>query len=311
MSIDLKADDATTIERAAGSPAPAGGGIGRLDPGRPPSRRFSVLDLRPGLLLAIGYLILLAIAFVAPGALTHTDPLQVDPQLSFLPPGAEHMLGTDDSGRDVYARIVHGARLSLLTGLTATAVAAAGGTVVGLVAGLGHRILEGTLMRLLDITLAVPELLLALVVITLLGGGTRNAIWALGIGGVPYYARLVRAQVHLARRSTYVEAATTLGLSRLTVIVRHILPNSIRPLLVLATIGVGSMIGAGASLSFLGLGAEPPSPEWGAALSVGRNFISNAPWLVTVPAVALTLTVVSITVVGRELRRRSEGRTGR
>jgi peptide/nickel transport system permease protein len=273
--------------------------------------RVTLWDLRPGLLLAIGYLVLLAVAFVAPDLLAPGDPLAVDPQRSFQPPGGEHLLGTDDSGRDVYTRIVHGARLSLLTGLAATAIAATGGTVVGLIAGLGHRVLEGVIMRLLDITLAVPELLLALVVITLLGGGTSNAIWALGVGGIPYYARMVRAQVHLARRSTYVEAATTLGLTRLTIILRHVLPNSIRPLVVLATIGVGSMIGAGASLSFLGLGAEPPSPEWGAALSIGRNFIANAPWLVIVPAAALTLTVVSITVVGRELRRRSEGRTGR
>ncbi|MFC7622816.1 ABC transporter permease [Microlunatus sp. GCM10028923] len=268
-------------------------------------------ELRPGLTLAVAFLALLLAAVLAPGLLAPHDPLAVDPARSFLAPGGDHLLGTDESGRDVLSRMIHGARLSLMIGISATVIAVAGGTLLGLLAGLSHRIFEAAVMRFIDVALAVPELLLALVVITLLGGGTQNAIWALGIGGIPYYARMVRAQAHVVRRATYVEAATALGLPRWRVIVRHILPNSIKPVLILATIGVGAAIGAGASLSFLGLGAAPPSPEWGATLSVGRNFISNAPWLVVVPAVTLTLTVVSITVVGRELRRRSEGRTGR
>jgi peptide/nickel transport system permease protein len=269
------------------------------------------ITFRPGLSLAALFLLLLALAVAVPNLLAPADPLLVDSAKSFLPPGAGHLLGTDDSGRDVLSRMIYGARLSLTIGFAATAIAAVGGVVIGLLAGLSHRVVEAAVMRFLDVALAVPELLLALVVITLLGGGTQNAIWALGVGGIPYYARLVRAQAHVVRRSPYVEAATTLGLSRFRVIVRHVLPNSIKPLLVLATIGVGAMIGAGASLSFLGLGAAPPSPEWGATLSVGRNFIDNAPWLILVPGVTLTLTVVSIAVVGRELRRRSEGRTGR
>ncbi|MFC9691036.1 ABC transporter permease [Kribbella sp. NPDC056951] len=273
--------------------------------------RLRGVTFRPGLTLAVLFLIVLAVAVVAPKLLAPSDPLLVDPAKSFLPPGSGHLLGTDESGRDVLSRMIHGARLSLTIGIAATAISAIGGVVLGLLAGLSHRWVEAAVMRFIDVSLAVPELLLALVVITLLGGGTQNAIWALGIGGIPYYARLVRAQAHVVRRSTYVEAAGTLGLSRLQVIARHVLPNSIKPLLVLATIGVGGMIGAGASLSFLGLGAAPPSPEWGATLSVGRNFISNAPWLIVVPAVTLTLTVISIAVVGRELRRRSEGRSGR
>lgn len=273
--------------------------------------RFAVSRLRPGLAAAVAFLAVLLVAVVAPGPVAPYDPLAVDPARSFLPPGGDHLLGTDESGRDVLSRMIHGSRLSLTIGFAATAIAVSGGILLGLVAGLSHRIVEATVMRFLDIALAVPELLLALVVITLLGGGTQNAIWALGIGGIPYYARMVRAQAHLVRASGYVEAATALGLPAWRVIIRHILPNSIKPVLILATIGIGAAIGAGASLSFLGLGAAPPSPEWGATLSVGRNFISNAPWLVIVPAVTLTLTVVSITVVGRELRRRSEGRTGR
>ncbi|HLT60668.1 MAG TPA: ABC transporter permease [Microlunatus sp.] len=273
--------------------------------------RVAVSRLRPGLAAAVAFLAVLLVAVVAPGPVAPYDPLAVDPARSFLPPGGDHLLGTDESGRDVLSRMIHGSRLSLTIGFAATAIAVTGGILLGLVAGLSHRIVEATVMRFLDIALAVPELLLALVVITLLGGGTQNAIWALGIGGIPYYARMVRAQAHLVRASGYVEAATALGLPAWRVIIRHILPNSIKPVLILATIGIGAAIGAGASLSFLGLGAAPPSPEWGATLSVGRNFISNAPWLVIVPAVTLTLTVVSITVVGRELRRRSEGRTGR
>jgi peptide/nickel transport system permease protein len=163
-------------------------------------------------------------------------------------------------------------------------------------------------MRVLDVFLAVPELLLALVIIGIIGGGTLNAIIAIGFGGIASYARIVRAQTHRVRAATYVEAARVLGQGRTRVIIRHVLPNAIKPILVLATIGVGGAIGAGASLAFLGLGTPPPSPEWGAMLSVGRNFISNAPWLILIPAALLVLTVLAITTIGRDITRRTEGR---
>lgn len=264
---------------------------------------------RPGLVLAWIFIGWLLVAFLLPQVLAPGDPLDVDPMRTFIAPGLEHWFGTDESGADIYTRVVHGARASLVIGLAATVIGLTLGVTVGLLAGLGNRWVEATLMRFLDVGLAVPELLLALVVIGIIGGGTFNAIVAIGVGSVAYYARIVRAQAHKVRSAAYVEAARTLGFSHSKVLFRHILPNSIKPVLLLATIGVGGAIGAGASLSFLGLGTPPPAPEWGAMLSVGRNFISNAPWLIVIPSAFLVATVLSITVIGRDLQRRSEGRS--
>lgn len=263
---------------------------------------------RPAVAIAWAFITILGVAVIAPQALAPGDPLAVDPTATFIAPGGEHWFGTDESGGDIYTRIVHGTRTSIMIGLAATAIAVTLGALVGVAAGLSHRFVESGIMRALDVFLAVPELLLALVIIGIIGGGTLNAIIAIGFGGIAYYARIVRAQTHRVRASIYVEAARVLGQSRTRVIVRHVLPNAIKPILVLATIGVGGAIGAGASLAFLGLGTPPPSPEWGAMLSVGRNFISNAPWLILIPAALLVATVLAITTIGRDLTRRTEGR---
>lgn len=274
-----------------------------------PVRRRRVYRFRPGLIIATIFLGWVAVASIAPQLLASGNPLTTNPAQAFQAPSLSHWLGTDESGRDIYTRIVYGARESLVIGLAATAIGLSLGIAVGLFAGLNHRWVESAVMRFLDVTLAVPDLLLALVIIAIIGGGMFNAIIAIGLGSVAYYARIVRAQTHKVRKAPYVEAASVLGYSRFSVIWRHVLPNSIKPVLVLAPIGIGSAIGAGASLSFLGLGTPPPAPEWGAMLSVGRNFIANAPWLILVPSVFLVATVLAFTVVGRDLRRRSEGRT--
>jgi peptide/nickel transport system permease protein len=265
--------------------------------------------LRPGLAVAGVLVAVVLVAAVVPQWLAPHDPLAISDAGAFLRPGTGHLLGTDESGRDVLSRMIYGARPSLVMGLGATLIALVGGTVLGLVAGLGHRFTESAVMRLVDVFLSVPELLLALVVITLTGAGTSNALFAVAIASVPSYARMVRAQAHLVRRSTYVEAAAVLGVPRWKVVVRHILPNAIRPVLVLATIGVGTAISAGAALSFLGLGEAPPAPEWGGMLSTGFQYISNDWLMVAIPGAAITATVLSISVLGRELRRRTEGRT--
>lgn len=271
--------------------------------------RTGRLRLRPGLTLAGIFVAVVVVAAVVPSLLAPHSPLEISTAGAFLPPGAGHLLGTDESGRDVLSRLIYGARPSLVMGLGATAIAVTGGTALGLLAGLGNRFTEGLVMRLVDVVLSVPELLLALVVITLAGSGVTNTLFAVAFASIPSYARIVRAQTHLVRRSTYVEAATALGIRRSTVIVRHVLPNAIRPVLVLSTIGVGTAISAGAALSFLGLGATPPAAEWGDMLSIGLQYISNDWLAVALPGAAITLTVLSITVLGRELRRRSEGRT--
>lgn len=266
------------------------------------------LALRPGLLLAALFVALLVLAALQPGSLVSADPLDASARQAFQAPSSLHWLGTDENGRDILARLVYAVRPSLVLGLSATALGLLLGTVLGLLAGLGPRLVDGAVMRLVDVLLAFPDLLLALVIITFFGQGALNTIIAVGIASVPRYARLVRAQTLVVRNAGYVEAATTLGLPRRQVIWRHVLPNAIKPILILATIGIGSTIVAGAALSFLGFGAPPPEPEWGGMLAIGRNYLANAWWLVAWPALAITLTVVSITAIGRELLRRNEGK---
>ena len=276
--------------------------------GNRPLRLVGFTQLRPGLLLAGVFVGLLLLAAVVPQWLAPYDPLEASARMAFQAPSNVHWLGTDENGRDVLSRLIYGVRSSLFMGLAATALGLAWGTLLGLIAGLGPRWLDGALMRGIDVLLYFPDLLLALVIITFFGQGTANLILAIGIAGVPRYARLVRAQTLSVRNAGYVESAVTLGQSHLAVVLRHILPNAFKPVLILATIGVGGAITAGAALSFLGFGAPPPAPEWGGMMSIGRSFLANAPWLVAWPALIITLTVVSISAIGRELLRRSEGK---
>ena len=263
---------------------------------------------RPGVWGAAVFLTLLIAAALFPGLLVSGAPNGTDRLAALQGPAADHPLGTDANGRDLLTRIVHGARPSLLAGLGVTALSIAAGTVVGLAAGLGGRIADETLMRLVDVVLSIPTLMLALLVITITGPGVFNTVLAIAFFMVPKYARLIRTQVAVIRRAGFVEAATSLGLTRVRIVLRHILPNAFQPLLALATIEVGAAIVAVASLSFLGLGAAPPAPEWGAMLAGGRDYFSVAWWVAVFPGAAITLTVLSITVLGRYLQRRLEGR---
>ncbi|MCU1717229.1 ABC transporter permease [Pseudomonas sp. 5P_3.1_Bac2] len=263
---------------------------------------------RPGLLLAGLFVLFLLIASIVPSWLVHTDPFAVSARDAFRGPSAAHWLGTDENGRDVLARLIYGVRNSLLLGISASLIALLGGSFLGLLAGLGKRWLDTLLMRLIDVLSAFPDLLLVLLIITFWGGGLVNTVLALGVAGIPRFARIVRAQTQLVRRAPYVEAALTLGLPRFTVVVRHVLPNAIRPVLILATISVGGNIVIGSLLSFLGFGAPPPTPEWGAMLAVGYGYMANAWWLVVAPSVLVMLTVLAITALGRTLLRYSEGK---
>lgn len=267
--------------------------------------------IRPGVLLAAGFLVLLLVAVVAPGLLAHSSPDAASALDILQPPGHGHILGTDQNGRDLYARVIHGTRGSVLTGLAATALALVAGTVLGSLGALGGRIADMGVMRLVDILLAVPGMVMALLVITVAGAGTVNSVIAIAVIGVPGYARLIRGQILVVRRSAYVEAAVALGTSRGRIAVRHVVPNALPPVLLFATIGTGAAIGAEAALSFLGLGPRPPAPQWGAMLQQGQEYFSVAWWTAVVPGVALTLTVLSVTVTGQYLQRRFEGRSAR
>ena len=199
----------------------------------------------------------------------------------------------------------------MLTGLAATGLALTAGIVLGSVGALAGRWADTIAMRLVDMLLAVPGMVMALLVITVAGTGTVNTVIAVAVISVPGYARMVRGQILVVQRSAYVEAAVALGVRPLRIAVRHVVPGALPPVLLLATIGTGAAIGAEAALSFLGLGPRPPAPQWGAMLQQGQEYFSVAWWTAVVPGVALTLTVLSVTVTGQYLQRRFEGRSAR
>ncbi len=255
-----------------------------------------------GFLLPLAFVVLLLAAVAAPQWFTALAPDAVDPEAILLPPGAGHWFGTDELGRDLFCRVIYGTSQSLAIGLGAMVIGCLGGVTLGTAAALAPPLLRGVLVRLIDILLAFPELLLALLVIAVLGRGPVNTLLAVGLAHIAGYARLVRSQVLQVKFSGYVEHAVTLGEPGATIIARHIVPNTIRPLFIVATIGVGTSVLAASSLSFLGLGVVPPAAEWGALLAGGRNFLDIAPWMSLLPATVVAASVISITLLGRRLQ---------
>lgn len=258
--------------------------------------------LAPGTSIPLLLVLLLVVAVFFPSLFTPYTPEQMDFSAILQPPDLRHWFGTDQLGRDVFTRVVYGTSLSLSIGVGATLIASAGGIVLGTLAGLAPRAVRQLLVRLLDIMLAFPDLLLALLAITVLGRGPENTLLAVELAGIAGYARLVRAQVLQVRLSGYVQHAVALGEPPMVIILRHIVPNTLRPLLVLATVGIGYSILSASALSFLGLGVTPPTAEWGALLSEGRNFLDSAPWVSLLPASVVALSVIAITLLGRRVQ---------
>ena len=252
-------------------------------------------------------LVTVVLAAVWPTLFTATDPLLTDVSATLRPPSPEHPFGTDQSGRDVFSRVIHGTRLSLGVGVIASAIALCAGLVLGTAISTAPRWLDSVVMRLVDLMLAVPEFLLALVVVAVLGPGPVNLVIAITIAATPVYIRLARGQARAVLGSEYVEASRLLGVPAGVVVARHVVPTVLRRLSVLATIGIGSAILAASGLSFLGLGVGEPTPEWGLILAGGRNVLGTAWWVAVFPGLAITLTVVAAGAVGRTLRRRAEG----
>lgn len=250
------------------------------------------------------------IAALTPGLLQTHDPFRTDLYATLQPPSAEHLFGTDQSGRDLYSRVVEGTRQSLAIGLGAIGLALAIALVLGVTAGLGGRRVDAIASRFLDVMLAFPNLFLALLFVAVFGATTTTLIIAVGLGSAPGYARLIRGQFLLVRNSGYVEAARALGHPYGRIVRQHIFPNAMRPLIVMITMGVGQTIVWASSLAFLGLGVAPPSPEWGALLDAGRNYVTVAWWLEVMPGLVIILFALSVTVIGQHLQDRLEGRIG-
>lgn len=263
---------------------------------------------RPGTVLAGAFVLFLAVATVAPWLVWTQDPNQISATEAFESPSLTHWFGTDESGRDVYSRVVAGTGTSLLIGVTATLIGLALGLVLGVLASFGGRALDFGVNRLIEVLFAFPGLLLALLVIVVYGPGPVTATIAVGLSTAPGYARIIRGQLIGIRTSHYVEAARVLGHSPGRILARHVLPNALVPLFVLATLGVGQAIVWAAALSYLGLGAQPPAAEWGAMLAAGRTYLATAPWLTVFPGLMIVGTTIATTMLGRALTR--HGREG-
>ena len=252
----------------------------------------------------VGAAILAVLALMAVGAprLASRDPIRTAPREALQPPGARYLLGTDQFGRDVASRVLHGARLSLTVGLIAVGIAVGLGVPIGLVSGFYGGRLDVFAMRVMDVLLAFPGILLALAIVGVLSPGLGNVMIAVGLAAVPTYARLTRASVLSARELLYVEAARAMGGRDRVILVRYILPNVVAPLIVTSTLGLGTAILSAAALSFLGLGSPPPTPEWGRMLSEGRDYLREAWWISTFPGLAIMLTVLAMNLLGDGLR---------
>ncbi|MGH2618638.1 MAG: ABC transporter permease, partial [Thermomicrobiales bacterium] len=279
-------------QRAAGRAAERG--LASMAP-----RRFLTI---PAAVVGAGLIVILVLAAVFAPLLTPYDYAEIAPLEAYAPPSREHLMGTDKFGRDVFTRVLYGGRISLTVGLIAIAIGASIGVSVGLAAGYFGGLIDEASMRVLDILLAFPGILLAMGVVAMLGPDLRNLMIAVGIGYIAGFARLMRGNVLAARTFDYVLAAEAIGGRAGTIMGRHILPNIAAPLIVYTTLSVASAILTAAGLSFLGLGAKPPSPEWGIMLSDGRETLNRAWWVSLFPGLAILVTTLSINFVVDGLR---------
>lgn len=255
-------------------------------------------------LVGLGILILLVLVALFADVIADYNTVVIKQNLAekLQPPSAKHWLGTDKFGRDIFARLVHGTRVSLKVGIIAVGIAIVFGGILGAIAGFYGGKLDNIIMRAMDIFLAVPSILLAIAIVSALGPSIINLMLAISISNIPSYARIVRASVLSIRDQEFIEAAKAIGASNTRIIFRHIIPNSLAPVIVQATLGVAGAILATAGLSFIGLGIQPPAPEWGSMLSEGRQYLRDCWWITTFPGIAIMITILSLNLLGDGLR---------
>lgn len=246
-------------------------------------------------------ILMLAIAVLAP-VLAPYDYTETDLFATFGTPSLKHPFGTDELGRDILSRLMVGSRYSLKIGFISVAISSVIGIALGSICGYFGGKVDSWIMRIMDIFQALPALVMAIAICAVLGPGVRNCIISIAISGIPGYVRMARASVLNIRKMEYLEAATAINCSTSTIIIKHILPNALAPLIVQMTMGVANGILSASSLSFIGLGVQPPMPEWGAMLSAGRNYIRNYPHMVMFPGITIMLCILSLNMLGDGLR---------
>lgn len=274
------------------------------------SKAWRKLRNRPGAMFGLIVLVLFILVAIFAPLLAPMDPLEISSNRRAAPSMA-HWLGTDELGRDVLSRIIYGSRVSLRVGLVAIGIALTFGSVLGILAGFIGGWVDAIIMRLTDIMLAFPGILLAIAVVAILGPSLFNVMIAVGIESIPAYIRTARGSTLSVKEMEYVTGARTLGCSTVRIAIRYILPNVAAPLIVLATIGIAGSILSAAGLSYLGLGAQPPTAEWGAMLSSARNFVRDAWWMATFPGAAIMVVVLALNLFGDGLRDVLDPRTSR
>lgn len=302
MTIQLEKPQASV----ATASAPGASGPGQQGPtGLRQRTLHSVVDSARQPVLVLAWLVVLvALGWaVAPGLFTHHSPYEGDSSLSFAPPSLEHPFGTDRLGRDLLARSIYGAGTTLTATLLAVLIAFGIGTLVGLLAGYFGRFADSALMRVIDVFLSIPSLLLAMVIVSVLGYSTHNIAIAVGISSIASFARVMRSEVISVVTKDYVRAAYGLGVGRFGVVVKHVVPNALSSVIALAALEVGTSILAVASLGFLGYGAPPPEPEWGLLVAEGRDYLAVHPWISILPGIALALVVIATHRISTSLRK--------
>ena len=263
-----------------------------------------MLRLSKSPLAMFGLAIIFVLVFCAIFAeiISPYSPIKQDLMHMFETPSAQHWLGTDEFGRDILSRLIYGARVSLQVGFIAVGIALVTGGMLGAISGYYSGRLDNCIMRVMDVLLSIPQTLLAIAIVAALGPSLMNLMIAVGISAVPTYARIVRGSVLSIRSMEFIEAARAAGSSDLRIILKHIIPNSMAPIIVQSTLGVASAILNAAGLSFIGLGIQPPNPEWGAMLSGGRQYIRDYPHMTLYPGLAIMLTILALNFLGDGLR---------
>ena len=256
--------------------------------------KLAVLGL---IIIVIIFLVAIFANFIAPYSFDQQDLLSC-----FQGPSAQHWFGTDEFGRDIFSRVVYGTRISLLIGFVAVAIAMVIGVLLGAFSGYYGATVDNIIMRLMDILLSIPQIILAIAIVAVLGNGLFNLMLAVGISSIPHYARIVRASVLSVKDQEFIEAAKAAGSSDLRIIFKHIIPNCLAPIIVQATLGVAMAILTAAGLSFVGLGISPPTPEWGSMLSSARSYIRDYAYMTMFPGLAIMITIFALNVLGDGLR---------